>query len=164
MLERYTKTVVGMPKLSANLHYFDIEIHEEGIAGFFMWRTTQQRFWWSKLTDMIKRSRRKVNLDEINEKYKYSFFIPWKEIQGIVTYDHHREIMIRTTDNLYTILFRRENILNIYVKDNYPKMVEALKARPELSDMIFSRDTKKIKESIYEGYDENTPNLVPQYR
>ncbi len=164
MLERYTKTVVGMPKLSANLHYFDVEIHEEGIAGFFMWRTTQPRFWWSKLTDIMKRSKRKMSLDEINGSDKYSFFIPWSEIQGIVTYDHHREVMIRTTDNLYSFLFRRENVLNFYVKDDYPKMIEALKARDEISDKIFSRDTKKIRESIYEGYDENTPGLVPQLR
>lgn len=172
MLERYTKTVVGMPKLSVNLHYFDVEIHEEGIAGFFMWRTTQHRSWFSKFTDMMKRNGRKVNLEDINGSDDYSFFIPWSDIQGIVTYDHHREIMIRTKDNLYSFLFRMERIgfhvlkknLNFYVKDNYFKMIKQLKSRTEISEKMFSRDNVKIRESVYEGYPENTPNLVPQYR
>ena len=127
--------------MSVNQHYYDIEVYETGTIAYFMWRTNTIRIpILSSIKDTYSRFKRKSS-NKASKVQENVINIKWKDVQGIVKYDLHKEIMIRTNKDLITILFRKPK--------EYDKFIDHL--QEYLIDKIFTRDEEKLPLSIYEG-------------
>jgi hypothetical protein len=144
LLMRFRSVLVGRKKFSSNIHFFDIDIYDDKFECHYMWRTHQIRIiGLAQLSDMIKRFKRQElqGTDEEQSLEDSDFLVKWDDIEGIVTFDHHKQLMIRTRKEVIVINFQ------------YPKHYEKFRdhVKTKVSDKIFSRDEVKMEESTYEG-------------
>ena len=138
----HQQVLVGTRRVSINQHFFDIVIDENGIHGFLMWRTNTVRIpGISTIVDSVKRFNRFRNQKKALEIDKNNFSISWDEFQAAVTYDHHKEIMIRNKNDIIILLFRNPK--------QYEKFYSNIKTRAK--EKIFSRNQTSMPQSIFEG-------------
>lgn len=141
---KFTTVAVGRWTFESFLHFFDIYVREEGIVGLYQWQQTDFRFPVLSMLvhDIPKRLRaRGKTPEQIAEMDEESFFVPWEKIEGIVTHDLHKEVKIRTPEEIITLLFNQ--------KHEYDQFIPHLQEK--IPKKVFSRDAKKIPQSIYEG-------------
>jgi len=122
-------------------HFFDLHIGEDGIHAYFMWRRNNFRFpIIHHIADMMKRrSRGGKSRDEAIASDEHNIFIPYDQIQGVVTYEKHKEIQLLSTSEQVYLLFRP--------LDQYHRFVEVLKQK--IPDKYFTRDNVEITDSVY---------------
>ncbi len=143
---KFHTVAVGRWTLESFLHFYDIEVHPEGLVGLYQWQQTDFRFpvLSALFHDIPKRLKtRNKSPKEKGEVDEESFFIPWESVQGIVTYDLHKEVKIRTPEEIITLLFNQ--------KHEYDQFMPLLKEH--VAKKIYSRDSKHIPQSIFEGMD-----------
>ena len=103
-------TGVGVMRDSFDVarHHYDIIVDGEGITGYFIWRRNSFRIpLISPIFDFLKRrSRNSTSKDEAINSDDLNFFIPFGEVQGVVTHDKHKEIQILSSQEQLVIIFR----------------------------------------------------------
>lgn len=137
MLQRYKTTTIGRRVQSVSFHYYDVDVHEDGVGFYFMWRTNTIRIpLLATINDGMKRMARKNSAPE-----GLSFFLKWEDFLGVVIHDIHREVMVRSPTEVFKLLFRKKKYYDEFkgYLDQYCK------------DRTFSRDNSEIPESIFEG-------------
>ncbi len=121
-------------------NHFDLNVVADGIIGYCIWQKNNFRIpIISHIRDILKRRNVKTKSRENALKSDArNFFLPFAEIQGIVSDDDHKELQILSAVELITILFRP-------IQD-YTDFVKAISEKVE--SKIFNRDTTEIVESI----------------
>jgi hypothetical protein len=136
-------TGVGVMRDSFDVarHHYDIIVDGEGVTGYFIWRRNSFRIpLISPLFDLLKRrGRNSSSRDEAINSNDLNFFIPFSEIQGVVTHDEHKEIQILSSQEQLIILFRP-------IKD-YEAFVESISEHIE--NKVFNRDMTETIDSVY---------------
>ncbi|MCY3412992.1 MAG: hypothetical protein INQ03_15240 [Candidatus Heimdallarchaeota archaeon] len=133
--------------LSVDRHYYDIFINEQGVGGYYLWKTGDtSRHFLSPLLDILKRQKFKTyesisSDDEIGKLNEKNFFLPFDEIQGVVNDDIHKLLEFNASKEYIRIIFRKI--------PQYDTFVEALTNK--IKDKVFNKEGD-IPLSIELGY------------
>lgn len=132
---------VNRDRLSLARHFYDIHIQDEGILGLFIWRRNTMRIpIISHIRDMMLKSKYNgMTTDEIL-KNDFNFFIPFKNIRGVVSFREHKEFQILSSDEEIYIYFRPFADFDLFLKE----------LKGKLSEKVFQRDNVKILHSLYQ--------------
>ncbi len=141
----FNNVAIGRWMFNSNLHFFDLNVFNEGIGGNFMWKQMNVRIpGIAVITDFQKRQKYKsLSFEDQVKMNDYNFFVTWEQIQGVVSYRVNKEFKIRTTDEIITILFRSPAEFDLLLD----------RLNNHIKEKIFSRDIEKMKQSVFEGMD-----------
>ncbi|MHA2090454.1 MAG: hypothetical protein ACW98K_06300 [Candidatus Kariarchaeaceae archaeon] len=121
-------------------NFFDLQIDNHGLGGYVIWQRNNFRLpLISSFFDFLKRRKRSgISIEEAVDADERNFFIPFDEVQGIVTDDEHKEVQILSSNELLTLVFRP-------IPD-YEAFIDAI--QPQLDEKIFNRDLTEVTPSV----------------
>jgi hypothetical protein len=122
-------------------YFFDVHINDDGIAGYYVWKRNDIRIpILHPLLDLLMRNSRngKSREEVVNGDYR-NFFIPFDEVQGLVTDSEHKEIQLLYSQEQIYFYFRD--------KPDYERLVEVLKKN--VPDRYYTRDGKETTPGVY---------------
>lgn len=155
LLARFRTTHIGRKKFSSHQHFFDVDVYDTHVECHFMWRSHSSRpLGIAQFRDFLNRMQRdQLDIDAAESTEDSSFGFRWDDIQGVVTYDHHKQLMFRSNKEVFVMNFRSPK--------RYDGFMEFVKEK--IPDKIHSRDSISMEESIYVG--STSADKIPvQYR
>jgi len=147
-IEMYKNVSISRNAFPMARYFFDVHIGEDGIHAYYMWKRNDYRFpIYHHIVDFLKRNRRMgKNRKETVDFDPKNVFINYDDIQGVVTYQRHKEIQLLSTSEQIYFLFRST--------DDYESFVSHLREKIEDTEdneknRYYTRDNVEITDTVY---------------